>query len=94
MDKEDVLTISLWKDYGGQSNMKKYMFKNTWMKGQAEKSLGNYFYFYNHERPHQSFGNQTPFEVYQAGLKTKEKKEQKELIFDHQKLSQNSRFAV
>jgi hypothetical protein len=32
--------------------------------------------------------------MYQAGLKTKEKKEQKELIFDQEKLSQKSHFAV
>ena len=31
---------------------------------QAEESLGKYFYFYNHERPHQSLGYRTPAEVY------------------------------
>jgi hypothetical protein len=51
-------------------------------------NIGKYFYFYNHEGPHQSLSNQTPFEVYQAGLKTKEKKEPKEPIFDQEKLSQ------
>jgi putative transposase len=49
-------------------------YEDVW---EAEKSLEKYFYFYNHERPHQSLGNQTPFEMYQAGLKTKESKEQK-----------------
>jgi putative transposase len=49
-------------------------YEDVW---EAEKSLGKYFYFYNHERPHQSLGNQTPFKVYQAGLKTKEKRSKK-----------------
>lgn len=30
-----------------------------------KKSLGKYFQFYNHERPHQSFGEATPAEVYE-----------------------------
>jgi putative transposase len=66
-------------------------YEDVW---EAEKSLEKYFYFYNHERPHQSLGNQTPFEMYQAGLKTKEKEEQKKPNFDHKKLSQKSRFDV
>jgi len=31
---------------------------------QLRKSLKKYFYFYNHERPHQSFDGQTPAEIY------------------------------
>jgi putative transposase len=49
----------------------------------AEESLRNYFDFYNYERPHQSLKYQTPFEVYQKGLKIKEKKEQKAVISDN-----------
>jgi putative transposase len=45
-------------------------YENVW---KAEKRLGKYFYFYNYERPYQSLGNQTAFEVYQAGLKTKKR---------------------
>lgn len=31
---------------------------------QAEESLERYFYFYNHERPHQSLGDKTPAQIY------------------------------
>ena len=54
-------------------------YEDVW---QAEESLSKYFYFYNHQRPHQSLRYQTPFKVYQAGLKTKENKEQNAPIFD------------
>ena len=32
------------------------------------RSLANYFHFYNQERPHQTFGEATPMEVYRQGL--------------------------
>ena len=41
---------------------------------EAEESLRKYFYFYNYQRPHQSLGYKTPFEIYQKGLKIKENK--------------------
>ena len=66
-------------------------YEDVW---EAESSLRRYFYFYNHQRPHQSLKNKTPFEIYQAGLKTQANKEQKEPIFDYQKLSLKSHFAV
>ena len=31
---------------------------------QLRKALKKYFVFYNHERPHQSFNEQTPAEIY------------------------------
>ena len=31
---------------------------------EAETSLGKYFYFYNHERPHQSLSYKTPAQIY------------------------------
>ena len=31
---------------------------------EAEESLERYFYFYNHERPHQSLQNKTPAQIY------------------------------
>ncbi len=34
----------------------------------AKDGLGNYFQFYNTERPHQSLGNETPYEVYYKEL--------------------------
>jgi putative transposase len=46
---------------------------------EAEESLKRYFNFYNYERPHQSLRYQTPFEVYQNGLKTKENKGAKQV---------------
>jgi putative transposase len=87
---DNIFVERLWRTVKYEEvYLKEY--EDVW---EAEKSLGKYFYFYNHERPHQSLGNQTPFEVYQAGLKTKEKKEQKKPIFDQEKLSQKSHFAV
>ena len=35
---------------------------------ELRKSLAKYFHFYNQERPHQSFGEATPLEVYRQGL--------------------------
>lgn len=87
---DNIFVERLWRTVKYEEvYLKEYL--NVW---EAEKGLGKYFYFYNHERPHQSLGYQTPFEIYQAGLKTKEKKEQKESIFNHQKLSQKCHFAV
>jgi len=40
--------------------------KNYESVRQTRKSLGNYFLFYNHKRPHQSLNYQTPEEVYNA----------------------------
>jgi putative transposase len=47
----------------------------------TESGLRKYFRFYNYKRPHQGLGNRTPFEVYQAGLKTKENKGAKAVSF-------------
>ena len=33
------------------------------------QSLKSYFEFYNNERPHASFGEQTPTEVYDCGFR-------------------------
>lgn len=41
---------------------------------EAEESLRKYFDFYNYRRPHQSLKYKTPFEIYQADLKTQENK--------------------
>lgn len=35
---------------------------------ELRKSLAKYFHFYNRERPHQTFGEATPMEVYRQGL--------------------------
>lgn len=87
---DNIFVERLWRTVKYEEvYLKEY--ENVW---EAENSLRGYFHFYNHQRPHQSLGYQTPFEVYQAGLKTKENKEQNELIFDQEKLSQKSCFAV
>jgi len=36
---------------------------------EARKGISAYFSFYNHERPHQALGNQTPASVYDAPLR-------------------------
>ena len=35
---------------------------------ELRKSLAKYFHFYNQDRPHQTFGEATPGEIYQQGL--------------------------
>ena len=35
---------------------------------ELEAGLADYFWFYNHERPHQALGYQTPAEVYFGNL--------------------------
>ncbi len=75
---DNIFVERLWRTVKYEEvYLKEYL--DVW---EAEKGLGNYFHFYNHERPHQSLGYQTPFEVYQAGLKIKANKEQNELNFD------------
>lgn len=87
---DNIFVERLWRTVKQEEvYLKEY--EDVW---EAESSLRGYFHFYNHRRPHQSLGYQTPFQIYQAGLKTKENKEQKEPIFDQQKLSQKSCFAV
>ena len=87
---DNIFVERLWRTVKQEEvYLKEY--EDVW---EAEKSLKEYFHFYNVHRPHQSLGYQMPLEVYQAGLKTKEKKEQKEPIFDQEKLSQKSSFAV
>lgn len=54
-------------------------YQDVW---EADDGLRNYFSFYNMERPHQSLKYQTPFEVYQKGLKTKKMKEEKEAVIN------------
>ena len=44
-----------------------YLYEYETVPG-LEKGLGEYFTFYNHERPHQSLSYQTPAEVHFAGL--------------------------
>lgn len=39
---------------------------------ELRKSLARYFHFYNEERPHQAFGEATPIEIFQQGLRCSE----------------------
>lgn len=48
-------------------------YEDIYIKGyttvaELEAGLADYFWFYNHERPHQALGYQTPAEVYFGGL--------------------------
>ena len=49
---------------------------------EAEESLRKYFSFYNYHRPHQSLKYQTPFQMYEKGLKIKENRGEKQAILD------------
>ncbi len=76
---DNIFVERLWRSVKQEEvYLKEY--SDVW---NAEESLRNYFDFYNYERPHQSLKYQTPFEVYQKGLKIKEKKEEKAVIFDN-----------
>jgi putative transposase len=39
---------------------------------ELEAGLADYFWFYNHERPHQALGYQTPAEVYFGNLEAED----------------------
>lgn len=67
---DNIFVERLWRTVK-QEEVYLNEYRDVW---EAEESLRNYFDFYNFERPHQSLKYQTPFEVYQNGLKTKEKK--------------------
>lgn len=76
---DNIFVERLWRSVKQEEvYLKEYL--DVW---EAEESLKKYFNFYNYERPHQSLKYQTPFEVYQNGLRSKEKKEQKAVIFDN-----------
>ena len=67
---DNIFVERLWRTVKQEEvYLKEY--EDVW---EAEESLKRYFHFYNFERPHQSLKYQTPFEVYQKGLKTKENK--------------------
>ena len=75
---DNIFVERLWRTVKQEEvYLKEY--RDVW---EAEESLRKYFFFYNYKRPHQSLKYQTPFEVYEKGLKTKEKIGEKQAIFD------------
>ncbi len=67
---DNIFVETLWRTVKQEEvYLKEY--GDVW---EAEESLMKYFYFYNYQRPHQSLGYQTPFEIYQKGLKIIENK--------------------
>lgn len=67
---DNIFVERLWRSVKQEEvYLKEY--EDVW---EAEESLRKYFDFYNYRRPHQSLGYQTPFEIYQKGLKIKENK--------------------
>ncbi len=67
---DNIFVERLWRTVKQEEvYLKEY--QDVW---EAETSLRKYFYFYNYRRGHQSLGYQTPFEIYQKGLKNKENK--------------------
>jgi len=77
---DNIFVERLWRTVKYEEvYLKEY--RDVW---EAEENLRKYFDFYNHERPHQSLGYKTPFEFYQAGLKIRKTKEQKQPIYDIQ----------
>jgi putative transposase len=63
---DNIFVERLWRSVK-QEEVYLKQYTDVW---EAEESLRNHFNFYNMERPHQSLKYQTPFEVYQNGLKT------------------------
>jgi putative transposase len=52
-------------------------YEDIYIKGyttvaELEAGLADYFWFYNHERPHQALGYQTPAEVYSGNLEAED----------------------
>lgn len=77
---DNIMVERLWRTVKYEEvYLKDY--QDVW---QADDGLRNYFYFYNYERPHQSLKYQTPFEIYQNGLKAKKTQEEKEAIINNQ----------
>ena len=67
---DNIFVERLWRTVKQEEvYLKEY--SDVW---EAEESLRKYFEFYNYRRPHQSLGYQTPAEIYQKGMKTKENK--------------------
>lgn len=67
---DNIFVERLWRTVKQEEvYLKEYL--DVW---EAEESLRKYFSFYNYQRPHQSLGYKTPFEVYQADLKIRENK--------------------
>jgi putative transposase len=74
---DNIFVERLWRTVKQEEvYLKEYL--DVW---EAEESLRKYFDFYNYRRPHQSLGYQTPFEIYQKGLKIKENKGAKAVSF-------------
>ena len=71
--QDNIFVERLWRTVKQEEvYLKEY--EDVW---EAEESLKRYFEFYNFSRPHQSLDYQTPAEVYQKGLKIKERKGEK-----------------
>lgn len=67
---DNIFVERLWRSVKQEEvYLKEYA--DVW---EAEESLIKYCYFYHYERPHQSLNYQTPFEIYQKGLKIKANK--------------------
>lgn len=67
---DNIFVERLWRTVKYEEvYLKEY--RDVW---ETQDGLRKYFDFYNHERPHQSLGYKTPFEIYQAGLKIQENK--------------------
>lgn len=74
---DNIFVERLWRTVKQEEvYLKEY--EDVW---EAEESLRSYFDFYNYRRPHQSLGCQTPFEIYQKGLKIKENRGAKAVSF-------------
>ena len=74
---DNIFVERLWRSVKQEEvYLKEYL--DVW---EAEENLRKYFDFYNYRRPHQSLGYQTPYSIYQKGLKIKEKKGAKAVSF-------------
>jgi hypothetical protein len=60
---DNIFTERLWRSV----KYEEVYLKDYGQVDEARRGLGGYFGFYNHDRPHQSLGYQTPAEVHFAG---------------------------